>query len=198
MCLAIKKNNLKVTEMLIDWIIKKRNNVDFTFIPNFSIYEDSYVSPFIFKDSYVTPLTVAAIEGKKEIVELLLKKGAKFEFNNKMFQQEPVISALTRHGSKEMIEFIIEKGAKVNVKDWKGITPLMHAVYHGRKDVVELLIKKGANVNEKDYNGKSVLEKATKEINRTIEKMLIENGAKISFKNALTNWRLIPTYFKQN
>ena len=49
-----------------------------------------------------------------------------------------------KNGDSKIAQALIEKGVDVNVKDWKGFTPLEIAVQNGNKEIVSLLRNAGA------------------------------------------------------
>ena len=87
-----------------------------------------------------TPLFWAAQKGHKDVVELLIAKGAdvnaKGEYGN-----TPLHRATSR---KEIAELLIANGADINARDYEGDTPLDIALRKGNEDVAELLRKHGA------------------------------------------------------
>jgi len=100
-----------------------------------------------------TPLHLAAFGGRKEIVELLISKGA--DVNSRTMWNPkhktgwtPLLYAVD-HGHKEVAELLIAKGADVNAKVDVGGTPLHFAAALDHKEIVELLIAEGADVNGK-------------------------------------------------
>ena len=100
---------------------------------------------------------LAAGEGHKEIVELLIAEGADVHAKDKWGFTPLHKAALCGH--KEVAELLIAKGADVNAKHDLGGTPLHAAAQYGSincedKEVVELLIAKGADVNAKIEAGK--------------------------------------------
>ena len=69
-----------------------------------------------------TPLYLAAGEGHKEIVELLIAKGA--NVNTKTDEGSTPLHSATANEHENIAELLIEKGADVNAKDNKGRTAL--------------------------------------------------------------------------
>mgnify|MGYP003951823261 CR=1 FL=1 len=120
-----------------------------------------------------TPLRIAASRGFKEIVELLIEKGA--DLNPVTVRTTPldmandpeIITILRKHGGKtrgelkapeliwnaievgniEAVKQYLANGVDVNARDENDSTPLHIAVWEGHKEIVELLISTGADVN---------------------------------------------------
>ena len=118
-----------------------------------------------------TPLHWAAIEGHKEIAELLIAEGADVnaktndgktpldEAINPFYNKTEIANLLHKHGGKhgtihsavgggdvEAVKEFLAAGADVNAKRY-GWTPLCEAAINGHKVIAELLIKEGADVN---------------------------------------------------
>ena len=129
-----------------------------------------------------TPLWYAADEGHKEIVELLIAKGADVNVKNKG-DVTPLYGA-ARSGRKEVAELLIAKGADVNARDDVGRIPLHIATGGDHKEIVELLIAKGADVNAKNdkFVGTFLHWAAVGGQNETV-KLLIANGADVNAKD---------------
>ena len=128
-------------------------------------------------DAAWTSLHWAALEGHKEIVELLIAKGADVNVKDGdgetplgkaiRNEQTKIADLLRKRGSKtgeevlaeesilgavnigdiKLVEQHLAAGADVNAKDSVRWTPLHHAAFEGYKEVAELLIAKGADVN---------------------------------------------------
>lgn len=90
-----------------------------------------------------TPLHLAVENGKLNVVEYLVSKGA--NINAKKSGWAPLhIAAI---GKLDIVKYLIDKGADVNTKNKYGVTVLHRAVYHEKLNVVEYLVNKGANIN---------------------------------------------------
>ncbi len=85
-----------------------------------------------------TPLDRAVVAGFKDIVELLIAKGADVNAKDN-WDWTPLHSAV--YGHKEIVELLIAKGADVNAGDGAGRTPLWYAEKEGYTEIVELLRK---------------------------------------------------------
>jgi ankyrin repeat protein len=88
-----------------------------------------------------TPLHTAAFCGHKDVVELLLAKGAKV--NAKDNGGETPLHWAATEGNKDVVELFLAKGAKVNAKDENSLTPLDLATGGVHRDVAELLRQHG-------------------------------------------------------
>jgi hypothetical protein len=135
-------------------------------------------------NDYGTLLCIAAGQGNREIVELLINRGAKVneKFSRINGDFTPLYNA-AGNGHKNVAEFLIAKGAQVNVKMKDGWTPLHIAVWSGHRDVAELLIDKGADVNAKrTTDGTTTLYWAAAKGHADVVKLLLEKGVDINAK----------------
>ena len=74
----------------------------------------------------------------KEIIELLLSKGADINIKNGMLQNK-------------MLLFLININHNIKRKlNYKNKTPLHISIGHNEKNILELLLSKGADINAKD------------------------------------------------
>ena len=88
-----------------------------------------------------TPLSRAVDAGFKDIVELLIAKGADVNAKDN-WNWTPLHSAV--YGHKDIVELLITEGANVNARDGASRTPLFYAKDEGNSEIVELLRKHGA------------------------------------------------------
>jgi cytohesin len=128
------------------------------------------------------PLHEAASRGHKEIVQLLIAKGANVKAKTDD-GNTPLHSAVAKE-HENIAELLIAKGADVNAKDNKGNTPLHLATgtgWQGGYEIAKLLISKGADVDAKDYKHNwTPLHNAAREGRRETIKILIANGADVN------------------
>ncbi|MBQ4875143.1 MAG: ankyrin repeat domain-containing protein [Rickettsiaceae bacterium H1] len=107
-------------------------------------------------DNDRTALMLAALNGHKEIVELLLQHGADFDAKDKEGKTALMLSLLRRN--MDIAKLLLQHGANVDAKDKEGKTALIVAAKNGNMEVVKLLLQHGANVvNVKDNEGKTAL-----------------------------------------
>ncbi|MEH1854478.1 MAG: ankyrin repeat domain-containing protein [Nostoc sp.] len=130
-------------------------------------------------------LDIAVEQGNKQVVELLIAKGA--DVNARTNYGETPLHLAAEQGNKQVVELLIAKGADVNARTnywfWlnhNGETPLHLAAEQGNKQVVELLIAKGADVNAKNNDDMTPLHLA---YDLDVVKLLIAKGADANAKN---------------
>jgi ankyrin repeat protein len=87
-------------------------------------------------------LTIASRDGRRPLVELLLKSGA--GVNEKNNSGEVALHYAAANGHKAVVEVLLKHKADVNVRNDADATPLAVAQAGGKKDVVALLKKHGA------------------------------------------------------
>jgi hypothetical protein len=98
----------------------------------------------IFKDSW-TPLHMAAEGGHREMVDLLIAKGA--DINATAGAGDGVgwtpLHMAAEGGHKKVVELLILKGADINVKNGDDRTPLDDAIKHKNAEIADILRKHG-------------------------------------------------------
>ncbi|KAH8204346.1 hypothetical protein TruAng_001509 [Truncatella angustata] len=130
---------------------------------------------------YGTALQAASRNGHKEIVELLLEKGA--EINIQSGQFETALQAASYIGHKEIVELLLEKGAEVNIQSGKSETALQAASRNGHKEIVELLLEKGAEINIQSGHYGTALQAASCTCHKEIVELLLEKGAEVNIQS---------------
>ena len=103
-----------------------------------------------------TPLGDAVAGGQKEVVELLLEKGA-----NVMAVETPRSTALHLAvivGDVPIVEQILENGANImEARNGAGLTPLQVAAQYAKLEVVTALLEHGADAMARDNEGHTPL-----------------------------------------
>ncbi len=131
-----------------------------------------------------TPLRIAAYWGHKEIVELLIAKGA--EVNAKDDAGDTALLNAAFCGHKEIVELLIAKGADINAMRFNGqfnetalhLAAATLTATTGHKAVIEILIAKGADVNSKTAIGSTPLDRASTFNHTEIIDLLRKHGGK--------------------
>jgi|GEM_PF-5844634 len=129
-----------------------------------------------------TPLCLAVREGKVEIAQLLIEKGASLEVRN-LDGKTPLHLAVEK-SRKTMVELLLKNRASVDAKvdpksysEQTGYTSLHFAVQERNKEIIQMLIDKGAYVNVADPNKFTPLALAVFEQDLDMVKFLIDKGA---------------------
>jgi ankyrin repeat protein len=105
------------------------------------------VNPNLMHWSGYSALSLAVRWGSKEIIDLLIEKGAKVNFvNRNRYNTTPLMEA-TRDGNMAIAQLLIAKGAHVNTVDINNDSAINWATFFGHKNLVELLLKNGAKID---------------------------------------------------
>jgi len=102
----------------------------------------------------MTALMKASWEGHKDVVALLLERGAMVDKQTDAGWTALMYAAW--RGQTEVAELLLEKGAGIDIKNTNhGGTALMIAASDGYTDTVALLLQNGASITEKNHNDKT-------------------------------------------
>lgn len=148
-------------------------------------------------DICATPLSIAINNGHDEIIDFLLKQGARVDFEippaetiqlenfDELGGVTPLYIAV---GNQDIgtIKKLLKRGANVNRTGRNGFTPLKRAAYMGYLDVVKILLKAGADPNIADHDNFTPLMNATAQEHTDIVKVLLKHGAD---PNVQSKWR---------
>lgn len=87
-------------------------------------------------------------------------------------------------GNIAMVTFLVENGADINIRTYKGFTPLMVAINTGHYDVIRYLLTKNVSVNMPDCRGETPLMYAVRTpISNEIIELLIAKGANVNARD---------------
>ncbi|KAK6336859.1 hypothetical protein TWF718_009648 [Orbilia javanica] len=128
-----------------------------------------------------TPLWIAAINGHKKVVKLLMEKGADLETKDN--NGCTLLWIMAAHGCEGVVRLLVEKGADLEARDDDGFTPLWIAVECGEERVARLLAKKGADLEARSDSGCTPLWVAAANDDEEISELLIYMGADPEAKN---------------
>lgn len=87
-------------------------------------------------------LHIAALNGRTEILEMLLCAGAEIDAADEL-GWTPLLESV-KHDPR-MLRLLVDQGANINLATKRGYTPLMRAAGTGREAAAELLLAFGAN-----------------------------------------------------
>ncbi|KAJ7435625.1 ankyrin repeat-containing domain protein [Mycena latifolia] len=135
-----------------------------------------------------TALCAASSNGHIHLVQLLIDKGAKINFQD-VHYGHPLATA-SEEGHQSVVQLLIENDADVNAQGGDYGNALQAASMNGHKSVVQLLIDKGANVNAQGGNYGNALQAASQNGHESVVQLLIEKDANVNahgdhFGNAL-------------
>jgi len=122
-----------------------------------------------------TPLHVAAIFDRKEVVKVLLANKANIEAKDRL-GHTPLEQGAMR-GSKAVVALLLANKANINARDISKDTPLMVAAVNNQKEIVELLLSKGADINARNVAGWTALRFAIERGNKEVADMLREHAS---------------------
>jgi ankyrin repeat protein len=88
-------------------------------------------------DTNWTPLYMAALHGRLEIVRMLLDHGA--AINSLSVGGQTPLNIASKYGYVEIVRLLLERGADPNVRSVNGTTPTDIAASEGHREVVQLL-----------------------------------------------------------
>jgi len=139
-----------------------------------------------FQDDEMTPLHLAVMKNKSDVVRMLIRKGADINLRSRRLQT-PLHLAAIHNVSKDILEMLLKKGADINSLDHHLQTPLFHAASRGYKDLVEFLLSKGSDPTLLDNKKLTAIHYTT---NPVIKKLIREKmGIKTPWRNMNNNER---------
>jgi ankyrin repeat protein len=128
-------------------------------------------------------LSAAAYHGRREIVDLLLEKGAAVDLPDERGGTTPLLAAIIG-GEPEIAVLLIEKKADVNRKikmgNVEGVSPLMLAAATGHLDLTRAIIDAGADLEARTRDGESALVLAAANGWAEGAALLLEKGADVN------------------
>jgi len=154
-----------------------------------------------------TPIDIAMMSNRKDVVELLIEKGAELSIHVAAYlgdidkvksfiekgtsvnvesgprKRTPLYWAV-KNKYKDVAKLLIDKGADVS-----SINLLYYACWYGYRDFVELFIQKGADVNSKDW-GESPSHYAVWGNHADVLELLLAHGADANAKDT-DAWSLL-------
>lgn len=125
-----------------------------------------------YKEGEMTALQVASHQGHKQIVVLLISKGAKVDMTDN--NGDNAIHFATIGEQSEVLEYLLsQKPGLVNSRNNDGRTSLHLAVVKQNARCMQVLLKCGCNVNIQDKVGDTALHDAISKADASIQNLLI-------------------------
>jgi len=144
------------------------------------------------------PIHWAGALGKKEMLSLLLGKGAEVNgWSKSEVRKFCPLHIVCASGNTEAAELLLKKGAEVNNKTGDGCTPLRLAAERGRIEICSLLAASGADVNAKDLWGLAPLHVASRFGSQEIVRLLLSKGADVNAKDNVGKTPLLMAVFRK-
>ncbi|EFY98005.1 ankyrin repeat protein [Metarhizium robertsii] len=99
------------------------------------------------KDNYGrAPLSWAVNRGHRDMVELLIHRGARVNAKDRSKLTALHIAVTGQH--KDIVCVLLDQGARLESKTEHGDTALIRAIQANSKEIIQILLKRGARVNE--------------------------------------------------
>ncbi|XP_037675227.1 ankyrin repeat domain-containing protein 27 isoform X4 [Choloepus didactylus] len=128
-----------------------------------------------------SPLHVAALHGRADLVRLLLKHGASAGARNT--NQAVPLHLACQKGHFQVVKHLLDSNAKPNKKDLSGNTPLIYTCSAGHHEVAALLLQHGASINVSNNKGNTALHEAVIEKHAFVVELLLLHGASVHVLN---------------
>ncbi|XP_007952535.1 ankyrin repeat domain-containing protein 27 [Orycteropus afer afer] len=128
-----------------------------------------------------SPLHVAALHGRADLLPLLLKHGASVGARNA--NQAVPLHLACQKGHFQVVKYLLDSNAKPNKKDVSGNTPLIYACSSGHHEVAALLLQHGASIDVSNNKGNTALHEAVIEKHVFVVELLLLHGASVHVLN---------------
>ncbi|XP_067661803.1 ankyrin repeat domain-containing protein 50-like [Haliotis asinina] len=120
----------------------------------------------------ITPVLIAAKDGHKDVIDLLVSKGAYVSLADN--GGDNILHYACRGGNVEMVKYVLsQKMVNINSRGFQEMSPLMRAALMGHTDVIKLLVSKGADVTQLDGGGDNILHYACRGGNVEVVKYVL-------------------------
>lgn len=126
----------------------------------------------------------ASREGRTNIVDMLIQRGARINATN--MGDDTALHLAASHGHRDIVVMLIHNKANINAINEHGNTPLHYACFWGHDYVAEDLVNNGALVGMANKFDETPLDKATKRLANILKDRAVQLGQdlqKIPFKD---------------
>lgn len=125
-------------------------------------------------DHGFSPLHWASKEGKSNIVEMLIYRGARINALNR--GDDTALHLASAHGHRDIVNMLLRCKADINAVNEHGNTPLHYACFWGYQAIAEDLINEGSLVSVSNRNGETPLDKCKGEMARKLHEIAVQLG----------------------
>ena len=137
-----------------------------------------------------SPVHIAAYDGDKGIMELLLAHNADANAEDK--NGDTPLHWAAKAGQMNMVVLLLANKARVNAINREGFTPLHVAALEGHKEIAQVLLANKANYMVRSKSGNTPLHSAASSGNRDLVALLLTSKADV---NAKTSDGFTPLHF---
>ena len=131
-----------------------------------------------------TPLTLATVNRKMDIIQLLLEAGASTEYRQGAGHTAFTYS-LWILKDFQIAQLLINHKANINVPTIEGRTSLHESARNGKLDIVEFLLNFGADIDQQDRGGATALMYSAYGGQAAVMKKLFAYGPSVNLQNNL-------------
>jgi len=146
--------------------------------------EETNLMNMFFEPGLCTPLQIAVMENRVDVVKLLLEHGANVSV---LTRKHTTLHLAATHGNDAVREVVsmllLEHGADVSVKDEYGMSLLDICAYFGLERLAVLLIQHGADVSNKGEDGMTALHWASMQGKVDLISVLLKSFPDVSIKD---------------
>eukprot|EP00931_Biecheleriopsis_adriatica_P077421 TRINITY_DN5099_c0_g1_i1.p1 TRINITY_DN5099_c0_g1~~TRINITY_DN5099_c0_g1_i1.p1 ORF type:complete len:1103 (+),score=207.46 TRINITY_DN5099_c0_g1_i1:37-3309(+) len=146
-----------------------------------SLLESFDVSVHEKNDLGETALLVAAKHGKKDVIQILLTRGADIEARDKEGHTALLVASMSI--ICDTVQLLLDRSADIEASDNCAKTSLCWAASKGNRDVVQLLLERDAKLEAKDKDGCNALLLASMNNSSDIVQALLDQRADIEAKD---------------
>ena len=146
--------------------------------------------------SDITAMAAASRRGHKQIIRLLLDKGASVSYDDGLPSDSIPLHQAIKNGHVEIAALLLDFGANVQTRDVLNRTALFETL--GKADIrgAALLLRNGIDISCRDSVGNTVLHEASRRGSVELASRLVDRGAGVTIPNkqGLTPLHLAAKY----
>jgi ankyrin repeat protein len=126
----------------------------------------------------------AALEGNKEVIEMLLEKGVPPTIVSENHQRIQPIHWACLRSHIDIVLLLLDRGADIEAADSEGHTPLQKASQYGQTKLCQTLVARGCAVDQTDRHGHTALHWAAYMGKLITVEFLLRHGADINLRDS--------------